>query len=346
MANDLHCAAALVTGGTGFIGRRLVDALRRRGASVAVITRDARRAGRSWGPDSVVVHQVDIGADNAKIMRVCNGADTIFHLAGYAHEEDADQAGAQHQRVTVSGTERLLRAAASCGVQRFVFLSSVKAMGEGANERLDETAPAAPVTDYGRAKLEAERLVLEAGRKHGMHVSVLRLPLVYGPGNKGNIPRMIAAIDRGRFPPLPETGNRRSMVHVDDVVQALLLTTGNSAANGQIYIVTDGREYSTREMYEAICAALGRIVPGWSVPLRVLRLGARTGDVLQHVAGRPMPLTTGTLDKLLGSAWYNSGKIRRQLGFASRHTFFDALPEIIAEYRAGPATQVEGSSGV
>jgi nucleoside-diphosphate-sugar epimerase len=293
----------------------------------------------------VIVHQADLGAGNAEITQACNGADTIFHLAGYAHAEDADQAEMLHQRVTVTGTERLLQAAVSCGVRRFVFLSSIKTMGEGADERLDEAAPPAPATGYGRAKLEAERMVLAAGRKHGMHVSILRLPLVYGPGNKGNIPRMIAAIDRGRFPSLPETGNRRSMVHVDDVVQALLLAADNPAANGQVFIVTDGRAYSTREIYEAICRVLGRPVPGWSVPAWLLRLGAGAGDVLQRITGLPVPLTTGTLDKLLGSAWYSSDKIRRQLGFVPRHTFHDVLPAIVAEYRTGLAAQAEEPSG-
>jgi nucleoside-diphosphate-sugar epimerase len=278
---------------------------------------------------------------------VCAGADTVFHLAGVAHavDEGSLEVDAQHQAVTLEGTRYLLTDAISQGVRRFIFVSSVKAMGEGGADGLDESTDPAPQSAYGRAKLEAEQLVLAAGREHGLHAAVLRLPLVYGPGNKGNIPRMIAAIDRGRFPSLPETGNRRSMVHVDDVVQALLLAADNPAANGQVFIVTDGRTYSTREIYEAICKALGRSVPGWSVPAWLLRLGAGAGDVLQRIAGRPMPLTTGTLDKLLGSAWYSSDKIRRQLGFAPRHTLYDALPEIVAEYRAGSATQVEEPSG-
>jgi nucleoside-diphosphate-sugar epimerase len=328
---------ALVTGVSGFIGRELARQLTARGWRTIGLSRRGRgndvRIGDLARPES--------------LSGVCAGADTVFHLAGVAHavDEGAPEVDAQHQAVTLEGTRALLADAVAQGVRRFVFVSSVKAMGEGGANVLDESAATEPQSAYGRAKLEAERLVLAAGREHGLHAAVLRLPLVYGPGNKGNIPRMIAAIDRGRFPSLPETGNRRSMVHVDDVVQALLLAADNPAANGQVFIVTDGRAYSTRELYEAICRALGRPVPGWSVPAWLLRFGARAGDVLQRLSGRSLPLTTGTLDKLLGSACYSADRIQRQLGYVAHHTLYDALPEIVAEYRAGPATQVEEPSG-
>lgn len=324
-----------MAGATGFIGRRAVDVLRQQGVAIHALTRDAGKIAALWADGSVAEFRADLtgGEDLRDAFR---DADTMLHLAGYAHASDQDSPEAErlHQATTVEGTRALLSAAVAAGVRRFVFLSSVKAMGEGGEDCLDETASEAPASHYGRAKLEAERLVLAAGREHGMHVCVLRLPLVYGPGNKGNIPRMIEAIDRGRFPPLPEMNNRRSMVHVDDVVQALLFAVENSAANGQVFIVTDGRTYSTRQIYTGICQALGRAVPAWTIPIWVLRLGARLGDAMERISGRAMPLTTSTLDKLLGSAWYSSDKIRRELGFVPRHALFDALPDMIAEYRS------------
>jgi nucleoside-diphosphate-sugar epimerase len=318
----------LVSGATGFVGRRLLALLREAGQEVTALTRTHRPI------EGARAITADL-AQPAGLRGVCKGTASVFHLAGYAHAEDAndDAAAALHRTVTVEGTRALLNEAVQAGVQRFVFVSSVKAMGEGGEECLGEDAPAQPTTAYGRAKREAEGLVLDAGVKHGMHVAVLRLPLVYGPGNKGNLARMIAAIDRGRFPPLPEVRNKRSMVHVEDVVQALSIAAENPAANGQVFVVTDGRTYSTREIYEAVCRALGRKPPGWSVPGWMLRLGAGAGDVLAGITGRSMPLTTSALDKLLGSAWYSSEKIRRELGFVSRHTFFDAIPEMIDEYR-------------
>jgi len=324
----------LVSGATGFIGRRTVDALRRKDVVVHALTRDLGKIAALWTEGAVTGIRADL-ASGEGLDAACENVETVLHLAGYAHAADQDSPEARrlHQATTVEGTRALLFAAVAAGARRFVFLSSVKAMGEGGKECLDETASEAPTTNYGRAKLEAERLVLDVGRQHGLHVCVLRLPLVYGPGSKGNIPRMIAAIDRGRFPPMPQIQNKRSMVHVNDVVGALLLAAERSAANGQVYIVTDGRIYSAREIYTGICQALGRAVPAWTIPAWVLRLGARFGDAIERISGCTSPLTTSAIDKLLGSAWYSSAKIRRELGFVARHTLFDALPEMIADYR-------------
>jgi len=172
--------------------------------------------------------------------------------------------------------------------------------------------------------------VLEAARDGGMQATVLRLPMVYGPGNKGNLPRMVEAIRRGRFPPLPAVSNRRSMLHVDDAVQAMLLAAVCDEAGGQVYIVTDGRDYSTREIHSLISAQLGKRPPRWRIPLALLQMGARVGDLLLK-AGIPMPLNSASLRKLLGSAWFSNAKIRRELGYRPRYDLQRALPEMVKE---------------
>ena len=96
--------------------------------------------------------------------------------------------------------------------------------------------------------------------------SIVRHSLVFGPGIKGNLRMMISGIDKGWFPPLPETGNHRSMIHVDDLVRALILVANDERANGEIFIATDGQTYSSREIYEDMCPVLGKPVPQWSVP--------------------------------------------------------------------------------
>lgn len=153
--------------------------------------------------------------------------------------------------------------------------------------------------------------------------------MVYGNTEKGNLPQMIKAVAKGVFPPLPEMHNRRSMVHVDDVVAAALLAAKNPKAAGQIYIVTDGQAYSTRQIYDWIREALGKQPVTWSVPQAVLTLAAQGGDVISRLRNRRFPLDSDSLEKLLGSAWYSSAKIERELGFRPRHTLKDALPEIV-----------------
>jgi nucleoside-diphosphate-sugar epimerase/GT2 family glycosyltransferase len=316
-----------VTGATGFIGRHLVAALAEQGAQVFAL---ARGAARFRDEKRLTVRTGDL-LDHESLRGIAAGADIVLHLAGYAHAEGADDAAQadRHWRITVEGTRALVREAVAAGVRRFVFVSSVKAAGEGGPGCIEETHPDAPASAYGRAKLAAEELVLAAGRESGMQVCVLRLPLVYGLDNKGNIPRMAAAIARGRFPPLPETRNRRSMVHVDDVVQALVLAATRPEANGKVYYITDGVTYSTRAIYDGIRAALGLRPARLRMPLWCLRTCARIGDFLQRVTRWQMPLNSDVLEKLLGSAWYSSARIEQELGFRPTRTLTDALPEII-----------------
>ena len=324
--------SVLVAGATGFIGHNLVNALRAGKSSICVLARDISKIRSLWPQGDVTGRSGDI-AEVETLKDVCAGVHTVFHLVSYAEEARLDETEDPHWRVTVEGTRHFLEAAARSGVKRFIYVSSVKAMGEGGESCLDESSPAAPVSSYGRAKLEAERLVLEAGKQHGMLVCNLRLPLVYGRDNRGNIWRMIAAIDRGRFPPLPEIGNRRSMAHVDDVIQALQLVAGNPAANGQTYIVTDGQVYSTHQIYVAVYKALGRPAPRWMIPIGLLHAMARMGDVIGKIRGREFIFDSGVLDKLTGSACYSYEKIKTELGYRPTRFLEDGLREMVDEYK-------------
>lgn len=328
--------SVLVTGATGFIGRRLVEALLARGAAVSVLTRDPARAPAEWRTRGVGVREGDL-LKAAMVRGACEDVDTVFHLASHSERPGAGIANG-HQELSVKGTEALLDEAERAGVKRFVYASSAKAMGEVTKWCSDETTEARPLSDYGRAKLAAERLVSNMGTRAGVETCSLRLPMVYGPDPKGNLLRMIAAIDRGWFPPLPETGNRRSMVHVDDAVQALMLAN-TSAAAGNTYLVTDNQIYSTRQIYEAICRALARPIPRYSVPAWCISLAAVAGDLVRTTTGVNVPLTRAALRKLRSSACYSAEKIRRELGYQPLHTLYSALPEMVAAYRAGVMTQ-------
>jgi UDP-glucose 4-epimerase len=311
--------ACLVTGATGFIGRRLCQHLQDSGWYVRAVMRV--QSGGPWNESLVA----DLAEDHLP-PELCRGVDTVFHLAGKAHAVTAGLADeAAYTRINVEGTRKLLELARVAAVRRFVFFSSVKAMGErGAGE--DESAEPRPETTYGRSKREAERLVLEGG--YVPEPVVLRLAMVYGPTRKGNLPRMIEAISRGRFPPLPDTHNKRSMVHVDDVVQAALLAADLPVAIGKIYLVTDGMTYSTRQIYEWICEALGREPPGWYLPLPLLGLMARLGDGIGKISGRRFAFDSDALEKLAGSSWYDSGRIARELGFSAHRHLREEIPEM------------------
>lgn len=320
----------LVTGGSGFIGGRLVEALLQRGARLRVLVRTQSTVPVSW-PAHLELCPGDLDEPDS-LSLACRGVGTLFHAAGHAHSgtDHSPREVERHWRVNALGTRQLLEAAARSGVKRFIFLSSVMAMGEGGKRCVGEDWPLPPRTPYGRAKRDAEQAVIETGQRQAMHVVNLRLAMVYGAGGKGNLRRMAGGIRQGWFPPLPEVGNRRSMVHVSDVVQAALLAAADPAANGRSYIVTDGRDYSGREIYDLIRRELGKAASRWSVPAVVLRAAASLGDGLGLIVGRSVGFDSAVLDKLLGWACYRCDKIQRELGYRPTRTLIDSLPEILA----------------
>lgn len=311
----------LVTGGTGFIGRRLVAALRERGARVQVLVRSVGGIPLD-GWDGVEVVAGDL-ADTTSLTRACAGMDTVIHAAGFAHADTATMPdlAARHWAVNAEGTFHLLDAAAKTHVERLVYLSSIKAVGDPGPQCVDETWDVLPETPYGHAKRAAEERVLAVGRESGLHTVNLRPALVYGPGVQANLARFIEVVRRGWLPPLPETGNRRSLVHVDDVVQAAFLAAMHPAARYQTYLVTDGRPYSGRELYLTIRRALGYSVPRWAVPAGVLYGMTTLADSARGLAGRRDRPARAALDKLLGWACYDSTRIEQELGYRPDWTF-------------------------
>lgn len=310
----------LVTGAKGFVGTRLCHTLSQQGFNVRILSHSALT------PDEQGF-QMDLAVDDCP-GELCTGIDTVFHLAGIAHDiaENLFEE-AQYQRVNVEGTRKMLEAASQAGVRRFIFFSSVKAVGDCDLQLMDESVQVPADTPYGLSKYAAEQLVLQGG--YVPHPVVIRPCMVYGNTEKGNLPRMIKAIQRGVFPPLPETHNRRSMVHVEDVVQAAILAAEKPQAAGRIYIVTDENHYSTRQIINWIRVALDKPPLTWEIPLSVLNILAKTGDAIGQLIGRRFPFDSAALLKLTGSACYSSAKIRRELGFRPQHSLQTSLPDIV-----------------
>ena len=289
---------ALITGATGFIGHRLLQP-----ADRALV--------RSVGSiQNAVVGDL---LDPASLAVACEGIETVFHCAGYAHafaSSDPDV----HWRINFEGTRNLVKAAGAC---------------------IDEDWPGEPPTPYGKAKRAAEDAVLEAGTKFSMHVVNLRLAMVYGRGGRGNLERMARGIQCGWFPSLPETGNRRSLVHVDDVVAVMRLVAERAEANGRTYIVADPQPYSGREIYDAIGTALrqGAVPPAPTftrrVPAGLLKAGGVVGDLLGALLHRQLPLNSEVVDRLLGSAWYSPARIERELRWRAQIGLSDGLREML-----------------
>jgi len=321
-----------ITGGSGFIGSRLIKTVQDV-SSVTVLSRKPSLSDMFDTIEGITMMQGDLAEHNSMPDNMLDNIDCVVHLASYVHKEKGLEIDDNHFAITEDGTRYLISKAVQSGVKKFIYVSSVKAMGENTDTLVDEQALCQPESPYGLSKLAAEKLVLKLGRKHGIHVCVIRLPMVYGTGNKGNLPRMIAQIDKNRFPPLPNIDNKRSMVHVDDVVQAILLAIMKTEANNKIYIATDGEFYSTYRIYLEIFKQLKGKAPSLRMPVFIFRMLANAGDLLGRIKGRPFMFNSDVYRKLFDSAYYSCAKIQDELGYKPTKTFYTVLPELIDEYR-------------
>ena len=291
----------LITGATGFVGRRLISFLESFEYEICVLLRQIH-------PDYETVVcdlQSDVIPEDA-----LNGVDKVFHLAGLAHDlGDASKVEKLYRAVNVEATAQLAKLSVQQGVQHFVFVSSVKAGGSAITGRcMTEEDQGEPEGIYGKTKREAELILLEIGRQSGMQVSIIRPTLVYGPGVKGNLGQMLSGIEKGWFPPLPEVNNRRSMIHVDDLVRVIVMVACEVRANGEIYIATDAETYSSRDIYKAMCDLLGKTVPRWRVPKFLF-------NFLKLIS----PRKRYQIEKLFRDEYYSSRKLE-SLGFCAKYS--------------------------
>lgn len=318
-----------LTGATGFIGTALLPALVPQCARLRILTR--AKTGVIAGCEMT---RGDL-EDTAALEALVQDADVVLHLGGNAHAASKPSPAEieRHRRINLQGTQNLFRSAAIAGARRFVFVSSVKAGGEDAHTCLDEHNARAPADPYGRIKRETEEWLFEHGARAGVEVCVLRPALVYGSGVKGNLAAMLRAIDRGRFPPVPETRNIRSMVSVQDLVTALLAAASRPEVAGQVCIIEDGEDYSTRRIYTAMADALGKPVPAWSLPAGALRALGRIGDFGETLLRRSLPFNSTLAARLLDSACYRSVQAGSVLGFTPDYRLEDVLPEMVRVYR-------------
>ncbi|HRE15452.1 MAG TPA: SDR family oxidoreductase [Rhodocyclaceae bacterium] len=308
---------ALVTGAAGFIGRQLCGTLRSRGFEVMAVV----RAGAVEGELAVG----DIGPETDWRNALAAQPDVVIHLAARVHvmQDAAADSMEAYKRVNVAGSLHLARQAAAAGVKRFVYLSSIKVNGEanlpGRPFRADDTP--APEDAYAISKAEAERGLLGIAETAGLEVVIVRPPLVYGPGVKGNFAAMVDWLCKGIPLPLGAVSNQRSLVALDNLIDFIGLCADRDrsprAAN-EVFLISDDADVSTTALLRAVATAYGvkaRLVP---VPVGWLRMAA---GMLGKAAAA---------DRLLGSLVVDSSKAHELLGWRAAVTMSDQLQKMAA----------------
>ena len=310
------CGRIVITGASGFIGSHLVPAFI--GADVKIVC--ILEPGAESSFVGVQAFTADICTARG-VSEALAGAKAVVHLAARNHvlRETAKDPLSEYRRVNVEGTRNVVRAAREQGVGLFVHVSSTKAMGEGTGGVLDETALCLPSTPYGISK--PEEVVRAEADGTGMAAVIFRLPMVYGPGNKGNLPRMIRWADRGLPFPLVQPDNLRSMVYVGNIVAAVIAVLEvhlpGSAAT-KTYIVKDEVDCSSRMIYSSICRELGkgpRFLP------------------LPEALGRIVGAISEDFRKVTSSFRVSSAKIRKEIGFVPPVSGEEGIARTVQWYR-------------
>jgi len=327
-SSPLAGADVLVTGGTGFIGSLLVRGLSSIGCHISLLVESES----SFKSSEHTIHQGDLSSRNI-LVDAARDARVVYHLAAFTDPDAKSREDVERCfTVNVEGTKNLL-ASLGPSTEHVVFFSTVYVFGYQNGEGIDEAYPANPSTPYGRSKLEAEGVVGEWGSKHGVMTTCLRLPLVYGPGNKGNVLRMIDAIARRRFLVIGKGDNKRSMVYVENVVDAAIAVAYREEADGEAFIVTDGRDYSVLELYQTISKYLGIRPLPLRIPMVIARPAGKVLDLAGSVAGIKLPINSQVLKRLTASQVFSSKKIEAVLGFRPRYDLREGMAETVRWYK-------------
>jgi nucleoside-diphosphate-sugar epimerase len=263
----------VLTGANGFLGTRVTNQIHWQGN--LNLTRIVRRAVPEIEGREVVIDNLNARTDWSVALK---SQEVVIHAAARAHimKDEALNPLAEYRKVNVEGTLNLARQAAIAGVKRFVFISSIKVNGE-------QTPPGKPFFSYdapspedfyGTSKYEAEVGLRELAAETGMEVVIIRPPLVYGPGVKGNFASMIKLVGKGLPLPLGAVHNKRSLVALDNLVDLIITCIDHPGAENETFLVSDGEDLSTTQLLQGVAAAMGkpsRLIP---VPAGVLQFGA------------------------------------------------------------------------
>lgn len=311
---------AFVTGGSGFVGKALIPALRARGIEVAALARSdaSAKVVEALGATAVRGDLDSVAA----MTEGCKGCDVVFHSAAHLNHYDPLEV---HLRVTVQGTENTLAAARAAGVKRFVHVSTEAVLGDGNPiVRADETRPlpAKPYGVYPISKGRAEAAVVAANGKGGLETVVVRPRYIWGKGDTTLLPQVMESIQKKQFGWIDGGRYLTSTVHIDNVVEGLLLAA-EKGKPGEIYFLTDGEPVDFRDFLTRMLATQGVTPPGRNIPRWVAKALVRLTSWMK----KP-PLTKSAFSVVAHEVTVDDRKARRELGYVGKKSIDEGLAEM------------------
>ena len=329
----------LVTGATGFIGRNLcvrllAEGYRVRGAFRSAIPIVNELADVEW------MRVADVGPDT-DWTEALGDVQYVVHLAALAHQIGKRGEGRLEEFMCVNakGTRRLAEQSASVHtLRRLIYISSIGAVCSLSADRITEATPCRPDTDYGRSKLAGESAIQETLSQE-RDWCIFRPTLVYGPGNPGNMARLLRLIQTGLPLPLASVNNRRSFIFVENLVDAIVKALSQSSASRRIFLLSDGQDVSTPELIRILAEQAGypaRLVP---CPVSLLQVTARVGDSIESLLGVSTGMDTYSIGRLVGSLTVDSTAITQEIGWLPPFTLTQGLQRTFREVKGRDNTR-------
>lgn len=321
-------AKILVTGASGFVGKYLCDALHSRGWTVRALAR-GRPATQLNLPYEQVYGDV---CDRPAMVQALRAMDVVIHLAGRAHvlSETAADPLSEFRSVNVGGTRTVLGAAVETGVKTFVHMSSLGAVAAESSETVSDRSTPDPTTPYGVSKLESERVVSSISDDNGMEYYILRPPMIYGPGMKGNPLKLFELVDKGVPLPFGAIENRRSILYVGNLSAAINAILSRRPGPSGTFLIADENPLSTAALVRLIARALGR--PDRLLPIPPSLLGAigKIGDAVSAIL--PFPVTSEVLSKVCGSLVVDYTPLATRIGYQPAYSTEQGIAETAKWY--------------
>lgn len=311
----------LITGASGFIGRHLLSKLEKeKNYALRVAVRQKHQDSFASTIEKYLVDDINADTDWKSALSGCH---VVIHTAARVHvmDETAKDPLAEFRRVNTEGTLHLARQASCHGVKRFIFISSIKVNGEETtiNSSFKADDVVCPLDPYAMSKHEAEEGLLKIAAETGLEVVIIRPPLVYGPGVKGNFQRMLQWLKRGIPLPLGAVKNKRSFVYVDNLTDLIACCIEHPQAAGQVFLVSDGEDLSTTELLRKMGEALGKSPRLLPVPCSLLTMAAT-------LVGKK-----AVAQRLFGSLRVDISKTQKRLNWQPMIKSGDALRETAIE---------------
>lgn len=309
----------LVTGANGFVGTQLCKDLRASGHRVRAVVRELKN-GLS-ATDYFVVGEMNASTDWSAALKEVTA---VVHLAARVHvmNEDSDNALAAYRRTNTDATLRLAQEAADAGVKRFIYLSSIKVNGEGTTTKsFSEADLANPQDPYAVSKYEAEQGLREIAQATTLEVVIIRPPLVYGAEVRGNFLRLLKLVKMGLPLPFAGIANRRSMVYLKNLSDAIKVCITHTNAAGKMFLVSDGQSISVADLIGQMAQALNRRARLFKVPSVLLRtLGKLTGK-------------SDEVSRLIDSLQVDTTLIKKELQWSPPYSAAQGLAETVAWFK-------------